>query len=183
MEGMKFGVVRYDIYFIIPGVQLRQISTFWRAMRARLRRRMSSSVLPENILPQITSICPGGIGIPEVLEKHGKRPNKPTDFTETAKMNAPGRHDTRGFVRYSAIPRPFRSGRYVTLREVPKIMDQITLHRLIQEHLERMRDLHRSIAFIPAASLIGDRPVSCRIARDLRIGADPLPPQRHPEHG
>jgi hypothetical protein len=32
--------------------------TFWRPITARRRRRMSSSVLPENIGPQITSIEP-----------------------------------------------------------------------------------------------------------------------------
>lgn len=36
-----------------------KISTFWRANCARRRRRMSSSVLPENIDPQTTSILPG----------------------------------------------------------------------------------------------------------------------------
>jgi hypothetical protein len=34
-------------------------ATRWRAMRARFRRRMSSSDLPENMGPAMTSILPG----------------------------------------------------------------------------------------------------------------------------
>jgi hypothetical protein len=47
----------------MPGLK---ISTFWRAIWARRRRRMSSSVFPLYMLPTITSIQPefgyGGVG-------------------------------------------------------------------------------------------------------------------------
>jgi hypothetical protein len=60
------GVVRNHVGFVVAGVEGRlKISSFCRAIWARFSRRISSSVLPENMQPLITSIQPVRVFLPK----------------------------------------------------------------------------------------------------------------------